>query len=174
MQKSILYKNDYTYIYDEDREENVAANEFWEAVAETGFLQRAYEVDRAEPRILNPKLKEVFDYMVTQADAFALDFGGVIEAYIEFDTYTAKIDLLLPFFDLKEKREKDFMMKAMVLSDGIEVVPAADEVNILVRMIFSYFARVSDPERDAADAAARHRAMLDMKEKLGDYNDEDN
>ena len=102
MEKTVILRRDYTYIYNENRAENRAANEFWEAISESPKLREAFEMRRSIPRMINPSHQNVFTYMVKEADAFARDFGGTIEASIDYDRYIAEIRLVLPFFDMTQ------------------------------------------------------------------------
>lgn len=174
MEKTIVLQRDYTYIYDEDREENRAADEFWEAISESPKLREAFQMHRSIPRVINPSHKDVFAYMVKEADAFARDFGGTIEASIDYDRYKAEIRLILPFFDMTQKREKFFFMKAMALTDSIDVTPAADNDNINMTLNFKYFTELTASKEDLERAAKLQRFMQELAETLGDYDDEDN
>ena len=60
MEKTVILRRDYTYIYNEDREENRAANEFWDAVCESPKLREAFELHRSVPRMINPSHQNVF------------------------------------------------------------------------------------------------------------------
>lgn len=173
MKKTIVLQRDYTYIYNEDREENRAANEFWDAVCESPKFREAIKKRRSIPRIINPSSKEVFEYMVKEADAFAHDFGGTIVASIDYDLYKAEIRMLLPFFDMTAKREKFFFMKAMALTDSIDVTPAADNQNINMTLNFRFFTEVTADKAELEKATKLRDFMLELAETLGDY-DEDN
>lgn len=174
MEKAIVLQRDYTYIYDEDREENHAASEFWDAVCESPKLREAFEKRRSIPRMINPSRKEIFEYMVKEADAFTHDFGGTIEASINYDLYKAEIRLLLPFFDMTQKREKFFFMKAMALTDSIDVSPAADDQNINMTLGFRLFTELTADKEELEKAVKLKNFMLELAETLGDYDDEDN
>ena len=174
MEKTIVLRRDYTYIYNEDREDNRAANDFWDAVCESSKLREAFELHRSVPRMINPSHQNVFTYMVKEADAFARDFGGTIEASIDYDRYKAEIKLLLPFFDMTQKREKFFFMKAMALTDSIDVTPAADNENINMTLNFKYFTELTASKEDLERADKQQRFMQELAETLGDYDDEDN
>lgn len=173
MEKTVILRRDYTYIYNENRAENRAANEFWEAISESPKLREAFEMRRSIPRMINPSHQNVFTYMVKEADAFARDFGGTIEASIDYDRYIAEIRLVLPFFDMTQKREKFFFIKAMALTDSIDVSPAADNENINVTLNFKYFTELTASKEDLERAAKLQSFMQELAATLGDY-DEDN
>lgn len=173
MEKTVILRRDYTYIYNENRAENRAANEFWEAISESPKLREAFEMRRSIPRMINPSHQNVFTYMVKEADAFACDFGGTIEASIDYDRYIAEIRLVLPFFDMTQKREKFFFIKAMALTDSIDVSPAADNENINVTLNFKYFTELTASKEDLERAAKLQSFMQELAATLGDY-DEDN
>lgn len=173
MEKTVILRRDYTYIYNENRAENRAANEFWEAISESPKLREAFEMRRSIPRMINPSHQNVFTYMVKEADAFARDFGGTIEASIDYDRYIAEIRLVLPFFDMTQKREKFFFIKAMALTDSIDVSPAADNENINVTLNFKYFTELTASKKDLERAAKQQSFMQELAATLGDYDDED-
>lgn len=165
-EKTIVYEKDYTYIYDEDREENVESERFWQAMADEGIMEAISEYRDSKPRIINPIVKTLFEYMIPKADSFAEDFGGTIKAYIDYRLYEAKIDLILPFMQLRAESEIKFMLTAIATSMDVEIYPAEQENCILFRMNFPYFATLDNPAEDAEIEAKLSAQVRELNAKL--------
>ena len=172
MKRSIVLQKDYTYIYDNDREENIAANDFCDAVFGSEEICRRLEERRSIPRMVNPDRAKIFEYMVKEADAFALDFGGKIEAFIDYDHYKAEVRLYLPFFDITQKRERYFFMKVIALADSVSVTPAAEEATINLTLTFDYFVALDGDTSGLNRAEAMNTFMKELADVLGDYNED--
>ena len=168
-EKTIVYEKDYTYIYDEDREENVESERFWQAMASEGIMAEISEYRDKKPRIVNPLVKKLFEYMIPKADSFAEDFGGTIKAYIDYRIYEAKIDLVLPFMQVGSDSEILFLLTAIAACMDVEIYPAEQDNFILFRMNFPYFAALDNPAEDAeveAKLSAKVRELFNKLDKI--------
>ena len=168
MNREIIYKRDYSRMYDITEEESEQGDSLLEALAEEPAIQEAFARHRSNPHMLNPICKDIFECMVKEADAFTADFGGTIEAFIDYETYTANIDMVLPFFDVTTQSQQRFFAMAMAVTTNIDVSPALDEANIRVRLTLPYFIEISDRERDMEEAEAIMASLRKLRERFID------
>ena len=166
MNREVILQKDYSYIYNESDEESRQNDQLLEALGDAPVIQNAFARHHSNPHMLNLICKKAFDRMVKEADAFTEDFGGTIVAFIDYETYDAKIDMVLPFFDMSTIRQKCFFMRAMALTTYIDVSPAPDEKSIRIRLSFPLFTELSDKEQDRKEAAAIRDLLREMREQF--------
>ncbi len=166
--RTIVFEKDYTYIYDEDRAENIANEMFWQAMADEGIMEEISDYRDRKPHIINPLGKALFEYMIPKSDRYAEDFGGTISAYIDYRSFEAKIDMVVPFVHCNDEWEKEFMMMALATSD-VEIYPSEKDGYLLYRLNFPYFATLNNPAEDAeteAQISARIRELCDKLDRM--------
>ncbi len=167
--RTIVFEKDYTYIYDADRAENIENEKFWQSMADEGIMEAISDYRDSKPRIINPLGKALFEYMIPKANEYAEDFGGTITAYIDYHSFEASIDMLVPFVLCNAEWEKLFIVKALALSKDLEIYPSQKEGFLLFRLSFPYFATLDNPAEDAeteAQISARIRELCDKLDAL--------
>jgi len=83
-------------------------SEYWTALmaddenditeADKEVLQTMYEYDTMAPKFLNPAAKRAYDRMLIACDEYAKENGGIVDGVVDFQNYTASINLIVPYF----------------------------------------------------------------------------
>lgn len=125
--ENIVFDRDYTQTTEE---KELAAAE-WMRVQNTLTssvqLQQYEDVMRRVPKIVVPAYRENYDYLLQLCDSLAKRYCGSVHGVIDYQYWSAKIDLIVPFIDfvsdeqlsiLKDIADKSFSVTIQSATNG--------------------------------------------------------
>jgi len=121
-------------------------NDFSEADKEV--LHTMYEYDTMAPKFLNPAAKRAYDRMLIACDKYAKENGGIVDGVVDFQNYTASINLIVPYFEFTDDATKEFLLLADLLADRIYFNPT-EKGWVNMRTEYRYFVAAHTAEETA-------------------------
>ena len=88
--------------YEEDKPDPLAQAIFDRVNAPGGFLEEFSKKMDAIPKVIVPKDKENYEYLLERCDEFAKRHHGKIHGVVDFEHWDAHIDLTLPMLEFDD------------------------------------------------------------------------
>ena len=102
--------------YEEDKPDPLAQAIFDRVNAPGGFLEEFSKKMDAIPKVIVPKDKENYEYLLERCDEFAKRHHGKIHGVVDFEHWDAHIDLTLPMLEFDDSEDTLFI----ITTDGME------------------------------------------------------
>lgn len=91
--------------YEEDEPDPLAQAIFDRVNAPGGFLEEFSKKMDAIPKVIVPKDKENYEYLLGRCDEFAKRHHGKIHGVVDFEHWDAHIDLTLPMLEFDDPED---------------------------------------------------------------------
>lgn len=95
--------------YEEDEPDPLAQAIFDRVNAPGGFLEEFSKKMDAIPKVIVPKDKENYEYLLGRCDEFAKRHHGKIHGVVDFEHWDAHIDLTLPMLEFDDPEDMAFV-----------------------------------------------------------------
>lgn len=108
--ENTVFERNYEIVEKDDR----ATAVFERAFAPGGFMEEFTKKMDAIPKVVVPKDKENYDYLLNRCDDYAKRHHGRIRGVVDYKHWDAHIDLylrMLEFDDAEDKWKKSFMYR---------------------------------------------------------------
>lgn len=95
--------------YEEDKPDPLAQAIFDRVNAPGGFLEEFSKKMDAIPKVIVPKDKENYEYLLERCDEFAKRHHGKIHGVVDFEHWDAHIDLTLPMLEFDDSEDMSLL-----------------------------------------------------------------
>ena len=126
--ENVVYERDYKTQYQSEPESSMLTfrTSVYEAAKESGFFSEFKNKIQFYPRIVVPKSKANYEYLLPRLDALARNLGGSIHAEINYQRWESYIELELPFLDFSCYRGYDLLTDIVKKTDGLSITATED------------------------------------------------
>lgn len=142
---NIVYEHDYAdeqrKVIEKRTEIYGDPEEVFKIITESGALREYNNTIRAIPKVVNPKDKENYEYLLSRLDDIARLHGGKIRGEIRYDAWEADINVHLPFFEFSGSDELQLLSEIGQRSHLVCFTPEENgslRLHIMIRYFEDY------------------------------------
>lgn len=151
-----IYERDYQA--QEDTAEIEMANAIFDRAMNGSFLRDYTAAMDAIPKVIVPKDKENYEYLLKRCDEVARRCGGHIKGMVDYHRWESRIELTLPFMEFGDPEELSLLRE---ISEKAHLVTftASESGGINLSIMINYFEELMTEE---------HRGYLEYEAIMND------
>lgn len=151
-----IYERDYQA--QEDTAEIERANAIFDRAMNGSFLRDYTAAMDAIPKVIVPKDKENYEYLLKRCDEVARRCGGHIKGMVDYHRWESRIELTLPFMEFGDPEELSLLRE---ISEKAHLVTftASESGGINLSIMINYFEELMTEE---------HRGYLEYEAIMND------
>lgn len=151
-----IYERDYQA--QEDTAEIERANAIFDRAMNGSFLRDYTAAMDAIPKVIVPKDKENYEYLLKRCDEVARRCGGHIKGMVDYHRWESRIELTLPFMEFGDPEELSLLRE---ISEKAHLVTftASESGGINLSIMINYFEELMTKE---------HRGYLEYEAIMND------
>ena len=141
--ENIVYERDYKTQYQYDSESSMLTfrTSIYEAVKESGLFSQFKDKIQFYPRMVVPKSKANYEYLLPRLDALARNLGGTIHAEINYQRWESYIELDLPCLDFSFYTGYSLLTDIVKKTDSLSIT-ATEDGWIRILLHINYFREI--------------------------------
>ena len=143
LMENVVYERDYTTRYQSNPKSSMPTfkTAIYEAAKESELFSEFKNKIQFYPRMVVPKNKANYEYLLPRLDALARNLGGVIHAEINYQRWESFIELDLPFLDFSRHTGYDLLTDIAKKTDSLSIT-ATEDGGIRVLAHIDYFIEI--------------------------------
>lgn len=164
---NIIFEKDYRK--NESYEESQMAKlglKCSDLLKEKGILKAYEKMVNEIPRLVCPKDKENYEDLLKRLDWLAYEEHGHIRSEIDFQNWEARIELLLPYFQVTDDKRKKLMQDIIERSE-IFTIDSYENGMLLFCICVKYFTKLDEvSEGWFEEELAKHPEFKELNEEI--------
>lgn len=166
---NLIFERDYTEQHraKEQIEETLSSKIAIESI-DGGFLKLFGKAMNAVPKMIDPKQKADYEYLLEKCDKVAERRGGHIKGIVDYKNWEAYIYLTLPFVEFSSRDDLLLLKELAEKSNGVTFVPS-DGNGITMYAFFFYFTDLIDEDGEDqifSETLSRKQALRELIDVL--------
>lgn len=128
-----------------------------------------HDIDIQKPRIVSPRGKQHYDFLLQECDGYCQLCCGKIRAVIDYQNWEAKIEMSFPSLICLVVEQKELLCNILRYAEFVSFSPAPDGTAIIVAFTIAYFERLEyDSAEESMDAMIKYMWNAAEKKCGGD------
>ncbi len=156
-----VYEKDYTASHRRYRQltRDSESNELLKRMADAGVFAAYNEAWLAIPRIVNAERKAAYDKALELCDRLAMIKGGKVRGVVNYESFDATIDMVLPTFEFFNDRLDIIRHIASTARNILFETNTYGEIRM--HLLYDYFEEIEDPSNLFTDEVMKHPDLVD-------------